>query len=207
MAAPKVTVRLAIKEALPGMITNAVKSDIATVVIGMAKRMIATGQSPVRGVGRFEAYKAAANAQAIKAALPKAAKGKVGKNIRASNKIARAKADTKAKKGYPYSVMDKFPNKKVRPVNLELSGGMLDDLKWSPGKGTGTLIGISERLGSSTLHRKMAETHNAGTQSGRVPKRQFLPEDDQTFAVTIIDRIKTIVSDRLLAIIKKTNGR
>jgi len=44
-------------ELIDGFIDNATANDIGRTVVAEAKRMIAEGQSPVRGYGRFERYK------------------------------------------------------------------------------------------------------------------------------------------------------
>ena len=57
MAKIKVTARFAILELIDRFIDNATANDIGRTVVTEAKRMIAEGQSPVRGYGRFERYK------------------------------------------------------------------------------------------------------------------------------------------------------
>lgn len=144
-------------------------------IIHETKRMIARGQSPVRDIGRFVAYKA----QQIK---------------------KKASKDSKPR-GYPYDLMDRYPDKKVRPVNLKLSGDMLNAMEqrfnFSAQEVT---VGIFDQK-----QALKAETHNRGTQEPRVPKRPFLPTDAMIgFAESIQRGIISIVKKRIASIIKAT---
>lgn len=155
---------------------NAIDLDTAGKVGGVTifeiYRATAKGLSPVKGLGRFVRYKA----QAI---------GKSKKN--------------KPKKGYPYSVQKKYPNKLVRPVNLRLSGDMLKALEWKFYSSKQVIeVGIWDAKQSLK-----AETHNQGTQEPRVPTRQFLPVGNQGLSETIKGKIVSIVKARILDIIRK----
>ncbi len=147
-------------------------SQIGGTTLFEIKRATAKGISPVKGLGRFVAYKA--------------------------QRIGKSKKNA-SKKGYPYSVQDKYPNKLVRPVNLRLSGKMLDALEYKFHKARQVIeVGIFDAKQSLK-----AETHNQGTQEPRVPTRQFLPVGSQTFSETIKGKIVRIVKDRILDIIRK----
>lgn len=94
------------------------QQDLLKVGVAACNRMlelIARGISPIEGKGRFAEYKWAGNLKAIKKQL----------GAKNSKKIAKAIKSSK----YPYSAMKKYPNKKVRPVNLQLSGEFLNDLQ------------------------------------------------------------------------------
>lgn len=100
-------------------------------------------------------------------------------------------------KKYPNSVKSKYPNKKIRPVNLQLTGAMIKSIKVLSSSGDKVSIGIPS--GKESLK---AETHNEGTQRHRVPQRKFLPTGPgEEFVVSIQRKILAIlekaVSDRL----------
>ncbi len=140
---------------------------------------VSRGQSPVRDFGRFVGYKA--------------------QNIGGG----KAKKSSTNPRGYPYSVMSRYPDKKVRPVNLRLTGEMLDAIKHVFNFGTQKIeLGIFG--GKAALK---AETHTKGTQEPRVPRRPFIPtEDGETFAETIRRDIIAIVKRRISYIIKSNNS-
>lgn len=93
-----------------------------------------------------------------------------------------------------------FPDKKVRPVNLFLSGEMLSELDHTRLK-NGVQIGFHR---ASKRSKDKAETHNYGT--GSVPKRKFLPVDSKDeLNVSIMREIKSIYINRIKSIIKGLN--
>ncbi len=149
--------------------------NIGDTVIKQMNNFIARGQSPVRDQGRFVGYKH----QQISG--------------------GKAKPSSENKRGYPYSVMHRFPDKKVRPVNLRLTGQMLAALAHKFYAGAQKIeLGIFS--GKEALK---AETHNEGTQEPRVPRRHFLPtEDGESFAETIQRDIIAIVKRRISYIIQ-----
>lgn len=132
-------------------------------------KTVKTGVSPVLGYGRFEAYAAQRSPS--------------GDGSRSSLK-------------YPYSVQSKFPDKKLRPVNLTLDGTMLNAISARIKKN-------SFDLGIFTGKPKlMAETHNEGTQISKVPQRKFLPTaSGELFIVSIQRRIKNLFSEALAKLI------
>lgn len=73
---------------------------------------------------------------------------------------------------YPNSVKSKFPSKKRRPVNLQLSGSFMSrlDVRATSNKKIVKLGMFS----MSTKQAKMFETHNEGKHK-YVPQRKFLP--------------------------------
>ncbi len=98
-------------------------------------------------------------------------------------------------KKYPNNVKGKYPGKKLRPVNLSLSGEYLKSLKAVVKNNS---IGISI-TGAKNLLK--FQTHNEGTNPN-VPERRILPSrQGESFAVSIeriyIDLMSKIVSDRL----------
>lgn len=82
---------------------------------------------------------------------------------------------------YPFSVKKKYPDKTLRPVNLKLSGDMLNSLD-SRSNGTSVTVGI---LSPSQVEK--ARKHQAGIL---VPQRKFIPTAGQEFTVSIMREIK-----------------
>ena len=135
----------------------------------------AAGLSPVKGFGRFVGYKAQARSN------------------------SKAKSGSSPNKGYPYSVMGKYPDKTVRPVNLRLTGDMLDSLTWEH-KSPDT---VTVLMPEGTLAYLKAETHNEGTQS-HIPVRKFLPTgDDEEFIVSIQREVFEVMRQRIESILKR----
>jgi hypothetical protein len=75
--------------------------------------------------------------------------------------------------GYPRTpqLKAKFPNKKLRPVNLSLSGSYLNSFGVRKVKYGVFEVGIMK---PSSLNKKMFETHNLGLHP-HVPERKHLP--------------------------------
>ena len=108
------------------------------------KKFIAVGKSPVKGVGRFDAY--------------------------AAQRLGTQKGDAKSKYPWPQR-KGKYPGKKIRPINLHLSGKFLKQLThWVVSKNK-----ISFGFNSpDEKTKKLIETHNEGKHPD-VPMRRFLP--------------------------------
>lgn len=178
---------------------------LADVAIKEMKKYVAAGRSPVEGVGRFPEYKAVGRvkeqrkrAKAI-GSWAKKASASSKRGVQRSASTARKKIGVIKKSGYPYSVMDDYPSKKIRPVNLFLSGKMLRDIGWARNVAKRSVtIGIFKGLS-----KKKAMTHNEGTQAPRVPQRKFMPTgkgDD--FIISIRRALKAIVTERLAELIE-----
>jgi hypothetical protein len=198
MGKVKVTVKLDFPKLLKDKLVNQeLSSNLADVVIKGILEHTAIGLSPVRGFGRFVGYKAQEEAKKLK---------KIATHLsRANNKAAASSARSEAKssaRGYPSSVQGRFPDKKVRPVNLRLTGTMLADLSYLLNR-TAQKVTIGIFKGKSKLK---AETHNEGTQEPNVPTRQFLPTTQgQEFTVSIMRAIKEVYRKRLNSIIEESN--
>lgn len=92
--------------------------------------------------------------------------------------------------------------KPKRPVNLQLSGEMLDSLSYEYKK-NGIRYGVL-KASESILTR--AKANNDGTD--KVVARPFVPDKPgQEFNLSIMTKIKDIVSQRLSVIIKKSSNR
>jgi hypothetical protein len=141
-----------------------------TVLREMSDR-IARGQSPVRGVGRFEGY--------------------------AGQRLSGSKPRSQL---YPFSVRRKFPQKKLRPVNLSLTDKYLDTLSFRP-KINGIFFG---HYGLSVKQKKMFETHNEGKHS-YVPQRKYLPNKrGDRFVVAIESSIREVFAKRISRLTAQT---
>jgi hypothetical protein len=92
--------------------TQRVSDSLGTQVIIKMRDLIGKGVSPIEKHGRFPEYKA---------------------QQQEKGKSKKAKATLKKK--YPDTILNKFPNKRRRPVNLELSGKFLDNglEQWNEG--------------------------------------------------------------------------
>jgi len=103
-------------------------------------------------------------------------------------------------KGYPEGI----EGKKNRPVNLFLSGDMLNELVHTVGKRQGSLkVGIDDT--ASTEIRVRARVHNSGERSD-IPQRKFIPnEPGEEFLVLIMRRIRSLYNKQWKSIIDKTN--
>lgn len=141
------------------------KKEMAEDTIDEMKRLITRGQSPVKGFGRFDAYVAQREPEV---------------NI----KIL-------ARKKYPYGVREEFPGKKVRPVNLTLTGEMLDALTYKR-VGKNIRIGYFRGLfgfGSKELVEKVSNAQR-GNPEKNIPQRKFLPTDGEGFVQSVMRVIK-----------------
>lgn len=165
MAGIKVKVTLPIIKDLRKLTSSNYTDPIAENILEQMKDIIATGLSPIRSFGRFEAYKAQK-------------RNRGGK-----------------KSGYPYNVQKKFPGKKVRPVNLELSGDMLEALDYRNIR-EGIEISIYKKA-----EAEKAKTHQQGTDL--VPQRRFIPSTKgEQFITSITVSIKKMFVEALDKIIR-----
>jgi len=159
MAKVKVTARFQILEFLDKFIDGATAESIGRAVVEESKKLIATGQSPVRGFGRLERYK--------------------------------------DRKSYPGKL------KNATPVNLNLSGAMLDGLTFRR-KGSDVIeVGM---LGGSAKVKEIAGYHQDGTPN--MAARRFVPDaDGEEWAVSIMRRIRDLYGERLAKLIRQSNKK
>lgn len=153
-------------------INNKEKEVIGFAAIDEIKRLVSKGISPIAGNGRFEAYKGVSSA----AALVKSVTSKVGRRS--------AKQSKKSK--YPYSVQNKFPEKRERPVNLFLSGDFLNSLEVK-GTATGLLILIKDKL---SIDKERGHREGSNGQ----PRRPIIPIGSEEFSPSIYRRIVDTVT-------------
>lgn len=207
----KVTVRLDLLRALQDdfyspdyirSIGNAVKDGIYDAT--------SKGLSPIRGFGRFEGYKAMEDAKALRKKASKLSNSRI-KATASSERRRRDKASSLRSKagrveqhGYPLSVQDKFPDKKVRPVNLRLSGKMLEAIRFQFSRAKKQ---VRFYLVGKEANEK-AETHNEGTQEPNVARRPFLPtRPGEEFISSIMRDIIGLYRSRIESIIEMSKKK
>lgn len=164
--------------------------QIGFVAVKEMKALIAKGITPIRGgpvTGKFppyKAHKAASGASKIARSLTGARKNKA-KNIAKD-----------AKRGYPYNVQDKFPDKKVTPVNLKLSGDFLDSLTYEWKRLTNK-IGRTLIFFNDSYQEDKEYGHRYGANGQ--PKRPIMPFQNagEKLAATIDAKIAKILRARL----------
>ncbi len=219
MAKTKVTLKWngSLKPFAEGSIVDTqTASLIGTVVETMSKRVISTGLSPVLGVGRFVPYVGQGAFSEITKLLKEAQKRRftrlsesakraqsanlkklVARQRSAAMSQAKAQADRIKNRFYPYSAMKKYPDKKVKPVNLYLDGSFLDTLTHAP-RPNGIEFG---HLFPDAKTKDLFEAHNEGLNK-YVPQRKYLPnKKGELFIVSIMRAIRNVYSQRIKSII------
>lgn len=166
MARSNTTVKFQILEFIDNFIDDATANAIGRTVVDEAKEMISSGQSPVRGVGRYAVY-----SDTYKSAIKTAKRG-----------------DLLAKT--------------VRPVNLHLSGEMLDGYGFRHKNSTTLEIGM---VSGSKERKEIAGYHQAGTR--RMPARPLVPGENEEWAVSIMRAIRDVYGKRLRQLIERSNKK
>ncbi len=201
MAKVKVTTRFKLLDFIDKFVDNATANDIGQAVVDEAKRMVSEGQSPVRGQGRFEAYKAQARITAAKKVSRAEAKGHDKHSVeRFAAKQKFAVAEMNAQKGYPYSVMKDYPDKQVRPVNLELSHDMMNGYGFELVNPTTIKVG---HVNGPAKSKEIAGYHNEGTK--KMARRATVPQPGEEWAVSIMRIIRDRYGARLAQLIRQSN--
>lgn len=145
--------------------------DIGDGIVDQMKILIAKGISPIKGFGRFPAYK-----WASKKSL-----------ARKSGSARGKKLNRQFQNKYPYSARKDFPDKRERPVNLKLSGQFLENLI-ARVKGKTIEIGFFEKPWT-----EYEQGHREGVNGQ--PPRPIIPENGEEFGETIYRRlVKTLQS-------------
>ena len=205
----RVTVKVNLRRIVKGLDSKKINDKktlkkVGKEVVKMMKSDISKGKSPVRGIGRFPGYIAQRDPAAARGKQArKVAKGLTGAQKQRARAISRETSQQLATK-YPNSVRDKFPDKKLRPINLKLSGVFLKHLNFRVRTGKFVWIGMQR---PTEKIKKMFATHNDGTHK-HVPRRQFLPngKDDQ-FTPRIMRTVKDIYKRRIERLIFDLNKR
>lgn len=202
MADVKRHIEKEIQAELEAIIKNGHKDLKPGEVKGVGRRVIAfmierinVGLSPIRGAGRFPAYKAAMLLNDAKKAARRL-KGADKKNFLANQKRSLGR-------GYPYSVQKEFPNKQVRPVNLRLSGKFLRSLvadeQITP-QALRLQIGFDD---AESIEKETGHREGAGGQ----PQRPIIPQGSERFTPEIEGFMFDSFSDLLLRVFSRVKGR
>lgn len=198
MATVKVTSKFQILDLIDQFVDGTTASALGETIVNSAKELIASGQSPVDGYGRFEGYSASYQAEIkgnqkarVKAAVAKAV-AKVSKSSKAKKKIVGNKARAKAKD------LEQKYGKKVRPINLFLTGEMLDGYDY---RIQGDVIEVGMVSGSQD-RKDIASYHNDGTS--KMPQRKIVPGPGESFTITIMRAIADVYGSRLADLIRQS---
>lgn len=203
MAKVKVTSRFKMLEYINKLVDGTTAEAIGATVVETAKEMIAGGQSPVRGWGRFEAYKAQGRVNSIEKDRRAVSRGLTkGSNAHQGVQAAAKLATEKAKQGYPYSVMKKYPDKNVRPVNLELTHEMQEGFGFRRLSDNAVEVGY---LYCSAKRKEIAGYHQSGTEN--MAARRTIPQKGEEWAVRIMRQIRDIYGRRVVAVIREANKK
>jgi hypothetical protein len=192
MAKVKVTINMPAIEAMKRLNSLPVALKVGPPVVKKMLEAIAKGLSPVYGFGRFDEYVGIGRQRRVK---------KIAKALRKGGAKNKSKAVlSSVGKPYPLSVQYKFPNKKVRPVNLSLNGKMLSHLSARFGNGA-LQIGIFDK--DQAL---LASYHQDGTDV--MPQRRFIPsEKGEDFIETIRRLMKNLYAEQLQKILDLYNKK
>lgn len=179
MAKNKVTLKLDPKIDPKFMFNKQFMDRVGFKVVVKMREFIAKGLSPVKGVGRFEAYAAQRKSE------------KTTQNI-------NGRRTTVNKKRYPFTVKHKFPSKQTRPVNLSLNDSFLNTISHDASKAQVEIGHID--IDQHTMD--LFKAHNEGLNKN-VPKRKYLPNKrGEDFVATIKSMIKSIFSSRIKSVLK-----
>lgn len=173
---------------------NKSAETLGTYLISFIKDAVSKGLSPIKGRGRFPEYLHGRKiSAAIKAGKSEISGSKSIKKLR-GKKNAAAKEQFKkeimsthrelVKKFYPESVAKEFPSKKLRPVNLFLSGKFLESLTFKKIKD-----GIE--LGFFNHFEEYERGHREGANGQ--PQRPIVPQDREEFSRSIMTRLEAIL--------------
>jgi hypothetical protein len=170
--------------------------SMATVVKEQILIEIRGGRSPVKGFGRFprysDSYRAAIK---MKAAFRTLKNGKIIAWNKLSNKDLRqfraSKQARKENKGVGDKIYDlnsklREKNKKVSPVNLTLTGDLLNSLK----------VKVKKNELDISFDNKLFKIHNNEGAGKSKTKRRLLPDGrNETFNRSIVLRVREVVGD------------
>lgn len=168
---------------------------MGSITVSEAKRRIAKGVNPIdRWPRRYPPYKAISNFK----------KGVKQFSGREQQREAGRLLTRQLRDRYPFNVQSKFPNKKLRPVNLKLSGDMLDDLVF-------VYRGTTKRADEIEIKYKTKKSadkekgHRAGVN--KQPRRPSLPlvEAREMWINPIQNAVRSIVRLRIAEKIVRLN--
>jgi hypothetical protein len=155
------------KKALKSLTQSELRA-IGLAVCDEIRTVTAKGISPIKSIGRFQPYKWAAK---------KSLKRKSGSSGKSLNREFQNK--------YPYSVRDKYPDKRERPVNLRLSGEFIKSLTAKVVSGVLSIGYFNEQFA------KYESGHREGVNGQ--PKRPTIPQNSEQFSDTIYRRLVKVI--------------
>lgn len=187
------------------IITNKFRKKLAERVIKDVKQSISIGKSPVKGQGRFVAYKADRATSSLRKNLKTASIQRGGKKALRGELRREIKRTASKKNLYPNSVKGEFPNKQRRPVNLELSGALIKAIRWKA-------IKCGVKIGLISANKKLKDifiAHNEGANTAKkVPRRAILPTGaGEKFTAVIQKRIRSLFLARIRQVLKQVNKK
>ncbi len=178
MAKVKVTVKFDIINELKLFFNPDVTRKVGKTTIKEMKKMITRGVSPIKGRGRFPAY-------AIQRGT-----------------LREKRQGIPPGSGYP----DGIDGKNRRPINLTLSGDMLDALSFKEINNKSIDVGFLRGTSQDILDR--AKTHQKGDSTRNIPQRRFIPAaEGEDFKITIRRAINKIFENRLSKLIQRSNKK
>jgi hypothetical protein len=165
-------------EKIPEAFNTQFGHELAKEVIDSMKKDISKGLSPIQGKGRFAAYKGQTKSKAGK----EKAKQLGSAGDKRGAKAVRQQVKKQEKKTYPFTVQKDYPGKRVRPVNLHLSGDFLNSLVWKvlgTGKAFEVAIGFFDSL-------SVKKEHGHRYMVGGQPSRPTIPIGEEVFSERIM---------------------
>lgn len=178
-----------------------ITQGLERVIRDAIKPMLKSGQSPVRGEGRFVAYAAQRKSKEIKDKIKKMKAQGAG---RMALKKERDKIKRLEETLYPLSVRGKHPNKTVRPVNLWLSGEMQRHFRPRVEKKNDKPLWF---VGLSPSAPKKVKDRWEGNQGGHphIPPRLIIPspKKGEGFVTSIQRAIKRVFADEVKRLLGK----
>lgn len=196
MAKVKTTVRFDILEYIDRFVDGTLANAIGNTVVDESRALIDSGQSPVQGYGRFERY-SPRYVSWIK--NDKKKRGKTAAAVVRSHAPASKSRTAKAKKAKKEAERH---GKQVRPVNLYLSGEMLDDGYGFEVRGESVFVGM---VRGSAAKKEIASYHNDGTD--RLPQRRIVPGAGEQWAISIMRAIRDLYGERMKKIIRDSSKK
>lgn len=183
-----------IEDKLTGAIDKGTLGQIGEAIKEEMLLDVSKGISPIKGIGRYDAYLAAGEINQLRKQAKQArsdskrftnyfSRGKLKATANRLNKSADKIQDTSNR--YPYNQQGRKWKKKPRPVNLELSGEFLKALRvWITGSGSKAAVHVGFRSGTGKTPGTKADAptkergHREGTNGQ--PKRPMIPVGEET---------------------------
>jgi len=112
------------------------------------------------------------------------------------NDIADGKSPVKGEGRFQRLDKDYAKDEKggVRTANLELEGDLLSDLQIKNAQGSKLFIGHKgKEVPKSDGHNQMSDKAKSWARKSKMPKRRYIPADDQLFVKSITDNIRRII--------------